>query len=100
MEDIEEDYNFNIPLELTEIFRTPTPKLEEWSAKVLVGWEDVKVVDQYAYPDDWVNHKGDKFFLTLHGAPNPKLIYGSYQEFKRYWGILRNKYPVFYPIES
>jgi len=97
MEDIlERDYNYNTPLELTEIFRMPNEEgiLEERAAKFVIGWEDLRSIEQYIHPDNWINYKGEKYYIVLSFG-QPKLIYGSYNEIKQYWTTMREKYPLF-----
>lgn len=102
--DIEHGYNFNDPLVLTEVFRIRTTSVDEegkiiednaeYAARTLVTWEDVKLISQYVYPDDWKKYKGEKYHIYLHGADS-KLILGSFKDMETYWTMFRNAYPLF-----
>lgn len=99
MEDLQHSYNFNDPLELIEIFRATDnsgdTKLKEYSGKVSINWEDIKLVKEYPYEDNWETHKGEKFYLTLYNYPHDLLILGSYGAITKQRRILRNEYPIF-----
>lgn len=102
MEDlVEQNYNYNTPLELTEIHRTPKPDggMEELAAKFVIGWEEIRMIEQYAYKDDWSTYKGEKYFL-ITTLSQPKLILGSYSEIKQYWTNMRERYPLFVQREQ
>lgn len=96
IDEIEDDFDFNAPVELTEVFRVPDDQntMQEYGAKCMFGWEDVRMVEQYAFPDNWQIYPGEKFYVTL-GFGNPKLFLGSYQEFRKYWNALRYNFPLF-----
>jgi len=111
---VENDYNFNKPVEIIEIFRVHAEegsynggeedeeprsisrkgRLEEHSRVSYFLWENLEEVDSYAYPDDWTKFKGDKYTITLRGHP-PKLILGSYKNMVAYWTLFREQYPIF-----
>lgn len=110
MNELDHNYNFNDLLEVTEIFRIieeqqdsegkVTKTSYEYGGKTSIVWEDIKMIKQYAYPDDWVKYKGEKYHVTLHGYPNDLLVLGSYKEIANYWNILRNTYPLFEEIQD
>ena len=95
--------NFNDPLELVEVFRLNTgPMIDgdvgpktEYSGRCAVLWDDIRGIDQYFFPDDWLKYKGEKYYLILANKATPKLILGSYSEIVNYWKLLRRKYPIY-----
>lgn len=113
MDELEQEYDFNLPLEVTEVFRAASTQLRkaltnldeepavveetigEYSSKTSFGWEEIRMIREYPYPDDWKIHKGPKCFVTLHGYPNDLLILGKYSELRKAWVALRKKYPLF-----
>jgi hypothetical protein len=94
--EIEQDYNFNDPVEVVEIFRIAgeTGKATEYSSKSSFLWEDLKLIEEYPYPDNWEKYSGEKYHIILNGLP-PKLVLGSYHSMKMYWIMFRNSYPIF-----
>lgn len=121
---MEENFNFNDPLELTEVFRTVNqlaigdiiigpedepefseeakprkPEIKEYAFKHCLGWEDVKSVKEYMYPDDWKEHKGPKFYLKVDGNADDIIVLGNYKSMTEHWRMFRNKYPL-YKIEN
>ncbi len=112
MNEIEHEYDFNAPVELTEIFRVLEVKEEskeidgemrtgimeqkvEYSSKNSICWEDIQAIKTYPYPDDWVIYKGDKFWVHLYDYPHDILILGNYHSIKAYWTEFRTTYPRF-----
>lgn len=101
MNEIDQQFNFNDPVEVTEIFRVHNDnnpeerKTYEYSGTTVIGWEDVKMIKQYPYPDDWKQLAGEKYYLSLHGYTNDLLILGSHKQMTLYWKAFRNTYPIF-----
>jgi len=96
--DIEHKFNFNDPVEVTAIFRIPGEaggKPREYGGKLSFGWEDIKVIEENVYADDWENYKGDKFWIQLHNDPSGKLVLGNYHDMTRFWKQFRNRFPLF-----
>lgn len=99
--------NYNDPIEVTEIYRTVThlppdsdgnnvePDVKEYAFKVAFGWEQVRKMREYCYPDDWITYKGPKFYLYLGEAAEGNLILGDYHSFSNHWRSFRNMYPLF-----
>lgn len=98
--EIEHDFNFNTVLELIEVFRIKEEdKYEEFNGKFCIGWEDVKLIQQYPYPDNWELGRGEKYYLCLHNNSERKLVLGSYESMKHYWDMFRNRYPLFSQLD-
>lgn len=95
--DLEHNFNFNDPVEVTTIFRMPeiSGKPKEYSSKISFGWEDIKLVEEHAYADDWETYKGPKYWITLHHEPQGRLVLGSYMSMTEHWRHFRNRYPLF-----
>jgi len=64
--ELDHTFNFNDPIEATAIFRAPNNSggANEFGGHILFNWEDIKMVEEYMYPDDWVKYAGPKYFLT------------------------------------
>lgn len=115
-----EDFNFNDPLEVTEVFRSakimtlPTKEEEEeeyqpeednkftkpvevkeFAFKHTLGWEDIKSVKEYMYPDDWRENRGPKYYLKVDYQQEEILVLGNYKSMTEHWRQFRNKYPLF-----
>lgn len=97
MSEIQSMINFNDPLEVTQIFRIATPegKTVEHAIKVYFGWEDVKSIESYPYPDNWESYRGPKYYIVLQGAPDPKLVLGDMNTIVALWSAFRNTFPLF-----
>lgn len=97
---IEKDYNFNDPVEVTTIFREQVqdedgnPVLEEYSSKCCFLWENLIGIEEYAHPDNWKKYPGDKFFIHLQPL-GTKLVFGNYQNTKKYFQMFRRACPTF-----
>lgn len=93
--EIDHTFNFNDPVEVLMIFRTPNPTGGapiEHSGEALFSWGDIKMIEAYMYTDDWNQHKGEKYFITLFNDPQSKLVLGSYKSMKTYWTMFLNKF--------
>ncbi len=96
--EIDYTYNFNDPMSAIVIFRVPNTTggpPTEYGGEMLFAWEDIKAIEQYVFPDDWIQHKGEKYYLTLYNDPNSKLVFGSFESMKTYWTMFRNKFGQF-----
>lgn len=98
MKEIRQDFNFNDPVIATEIFRVQDAQGAslEYGAKIAFGWEDVKCIESYPYPDNWKDYKGPKYYIQLQGYPAQKLILGDRDSILTHWTMFRNKYPLFH----
>lgn len=123
-EEFEQEENFNNPLIVTEVFRVPVaeavqrqqepdsselitgelrsaPEVQvsakEYGFRLSFGWEDVRAVGEYAYPDDWTAFKGPKHTILLAGKNNEILVLGDFEEMIKRWTAFRNKYPLYKP---
>lgn len=94
--EVQHDFNFNEPLELTEIFRFPVGEgqNQEFTGKIYIGWEDIKLIKSYPFVDNWEENKGPKFYLFTHNHPE-FLILGDMDQLTAYWKAFRLKYPLF-----
>lgn len=102
-------------MEVTEIFRTiqyqqesdkedkdpklvgevPKPDIKEYAFKHSLGWEEIRGIKEYMYPDDWLYHKGPKFYIKTHGQADDILVLGNYRSMSDHWAAFRNKHPLF-----
>ena len=122
--------NFNLPIEVTEIFRIQKPvfhkkednsfrfdnddddeeedefngimamdiekiDITEYSSKTALLWEDIKMLKQYTYKDDWKQLKGEKYWIALHNYNQDLLVLGSYTAMLILWKEFRLHYPTF-----
>jgi hypothetical protein len=125
-EESTEEINYNAPLEVTEIFRAQmleekkiernliegheedhseevqiqmVPVLNEYGFKTAFGWEDIKSISEYPYPDNWTKFKGPKFNILIHNKPNEMIILGDYAQMYNKWATFRTKFPLFREYE-
>jgi hypothetical protein len=99
--DLSHENDFNKPLTFKEVFRQRSKEgevIREYSAPTSFCWEDVRGADGYFQEDDWVDHKGEKFYIILSNQAQAKLVMGSYEEFIKDWSQLRSRYPFFMSI--
>jgi hypothetical protein len=90
--------NFNDPVEVLQIFRTRDEKgkATEYSNKLCFVWEDLKRVEEYAYPDNWETHVGAKCCIVLAGDdPIGRVILYDYQSMKGHWTTFRRSCPLY-----
>lgn len=102
--DIEHAFNFNDPIEVTEIFRfrekerhgeVESETMKEFGSKAAFCWEDVMFIKDYPYTDDWKTYIGPKYWVKLRNYPENILILGDYESMYSYWMQFRNTYPLF-----
>lgn len=101
--ELEQDYNFNDPVEVTEIFRVRQDEkgpIEEFGSRSAFCWEDVTLIKNYAYPDDWRSYPGPKYYVKLRSYPESILVLGEYESMLLYWMMFRNMYPIYLPGEE
>lgn len=93
----DEEIDFNIPEEVTAIFRIPERdgSKSEYAGKRLICWEDIMGIEEYPFEDDWKKFPGEKYQISVHGDPNECLVLGSYEEAKDKWFHFRITWPVF-----
>jgi len=92
--------NYNDPIELTAVYRTRDGKhgpVSEHGGKIAVRWEDIKVVEEYVYTDDWVKFNGPKYCVVLENEadPQPRVILGNYRSMVEHWTNFRRSCPLF-----
>ena len=96
--------NYNDPLELTVVFRVadnPESPPKEYAAKIACLWEDVKLIEQYPYKDNWREFPGPKYYITLAGdAQTSRLVLGDYHNMVLHWLDLRRTYPLFPDLDQ
>jgi hypothetical protein len=94
--------NFNDPVEVLQIFRIRdkdikgNPVVTEYANKICFVWEDLKRVEEYAYPDNWETYKGNKCNVMLEGDdPGSRVILYDYEAMKGHWTNFRRSCPLY-----
>lgn len=92
-----QEIDYNDPLVLVEIFRIPEGdgSMREYNTNTAILWEDIVMIDRYAFEDNWNQNKGEKYHLHLRHQPNAKLILGNFDSILNHWTIFRRSYPLF-----
>lgn len=101
--DLNHEFNFNNPVEVTKIFRyrkNENEALQEYSCKASFCWEDVMYIEEYPYKDDWEKHRGSKYYVTLRSYSESLLVLGDYESMIQYWSDFRNKYPLYDGVDN
>lgn len=81
---------YNEPFILDAIFREGSGR-QEWCQEIGAQWKSVIGLKSYPYPDDWVQHKGPKFFISLH-PEGTFLCKGSFRDMFKLWkGFIKQR---------
>lgn len=89
--------NYNDPIEVVHVFWQEDKILgrTEYGVKVSFLWEDLRKLEEYAYPDNWVTYKGPKCTVILEGEAQGRVILSDYITIKQHWTNYRRSCPVY-----
>lgn len=95
----DKEFNFNTPIEVIEIFRyreSEFGELKEFGSRLAFIWEEILLIKEYPFDDDWEKYPGNKYYVRLRSSgEQDMIILGDYDEMLFNWKAFRNKYPLF-----